>query len=615
MAGLFESLMAFHFLRPLWLLALPLALLPWWLAKRGAAVDSPWARWVDPELLPHLLVDGPAGNSAGRAVALSALLIIASLALAGPAFRLAPQAEMVRESALVIALDLSAGMRAADVPPDRLSRARFEIADLLRERGDGQTAMIAFAGEAFTVAPLTDDASTLESLLSALEPDVMPVAGQRPERALRLAAELLGNAGHDSGDILLVTYAPGRDSLALAGELGQRGIRTSILLLGTDAGAPVPEAQGGFRSGEDGQLELAPRDLDGALAVARAGAGRVVAAEADDSDTQRLLAFWESAEARLREREEDGALRYVDEGPWLALLALLPALFVLRQISAGRAILFLGVGLMGIQSAPVRAEDSFWQGLWSRPDQRAWQALEEGNAARARVLAQTPGLSGAAAYREGDFAAAAEAFGAESDAVAHYNRGTALARAGRLEEALSELDAALGLDPDLDDARHNRDVVQRALEQQAAENESGEEGDPESGAQQGESEPGEAGEDAESEAGQDQADEAGAQGQPSERESDESAERESEGEAGTEPDAEREAAEAQRQAMEEALAEQQADALEEGDTAADSEAIEAREVQQASEQLLRKIPDDPGALLRRKFALEQRRRVLEGDQR
>jgi Ca-activated chloride channel family protein len=607
-----QTLSELHFLRPLWLWALPLALLPWLLRRRRQATISPWSALVDRELLPHLLVSAQTPRSAGSSP-LVALLLLGVLALAGPAFRLLPQSELSREAGLVIALDLSAGMLAADLPPDRLSRARFEIADLLRQRGDGQAALVAYAGEAFTVAPLTDDAATLEALLGALAPEVMPVPGQRVERALALAARLLDGAGQRGGEILLVSHAGGGAAEPLAATLAERGIRTSLLILGSDAGAPIPQPGGGFRSGADGALLLAPRDLDSAAALAAAGQGILVEARGDDADTRRLLQFWEHGQTlRGERRAEAGALRYADEGPWLALIALLPALLLLRR-SGAPLLLVLALGALS-RPAEVVADDGLWDALWARPEQRAWQALEQGDPERARALVDSGALAAAAAYRAKDYPAAAQGYAQGKDAVSLYNRGTALAQAGQLEAALQSLDAALALDPKMEDARYNRERVAEALQQQrdASQAQSGEP----PGQEAGEASPADPSPAADRQPRQ--AGEPGTGDHQGSSAADHSAAPEFTATA-AQPDqakAREDATEAQRQAVEQALAEAPASAAGAvASTPAEAISDAEREQRQASEQLLRRIQDDPGALLRRKFALEQRRRVLEGDSR
>jgi len=195
----------FHFLRPEWFLALlPLLLLLFWLARRRLRSRS-WQAVCDPELLPHLLL----GHSVRRAnwpiwLLLVGLLLMV-LALSGPVWKRQPQPLFRQQSALVILFDLSRSMEVADLRPSRFLRARLKIADLLRQREEGQTALIVFAADAFTVTPLTEDRHTIESLLESLDPELMPVQGSNLTRAIRRGAELLQQAGLQRGRLLLVT--------------------------------------------------------------------------------------------------------------------------------------------------------------------------------------------------------------------------------------------------------------------------------------------------------------------------------------------------------------------------------------------------------------------------
>ena len=186
----------FHFLRPLWLLALGLLPLLWWGWRRHARRADPWRRICDPQLLPYLSQGAPGALRSGAMPWLFGIgFVLVVLALAGPAFRLAPQAVVRMQSPLILAVDLSDRMRSTDIKPNRIARMRFKLADLIARRGEGQTALIGYAGDAFTVAPLTDDAASLADLAASLSPDVMPLQGQRADRAIDLALQLMQDAG------------------------------------------------------------------------------------------------------------------------------------------------------------------------------------------------------------------------------------------------------------------------------------------------------------------------------------------------------------------------------------------------------------------------------------
>lgn len=621
----------FHFLRPLWLLLL-LALPPlWWLLSRQRRGAGDWRQACDAHLLPHLLESGPGGSGMGRRLLAMAALALASLALAGPAWERQPEALQRQEAALVIALDLSPAVRAADLKPDRLTRARFKLADLLRLRPDGQLALVVYAGDAFTVAPLTDDANTIANLIDALDPGLMPVAGQRADRALRHAERLLRGAGHARGEVLLITDRVDARDTEAAARLAAAGIRVSVLGLGAASGAPVPLPGGGFATDAQGRPLLARLDTASLSALARAGGGRFAAIGSDDGDL-RALGLDSVVAENLREVEGQ-ALRYRDAGWWL-----LPPLMLLMLLGFRRGWLALLV-VMPLGAPPAQAFE--WRDLWQRPDQQAAAALAEGDAQRAQALARDPALRGAAAYRAEAFEQAIADFAQGESASARYNLGNALARAGRFEEALAAYDEALQRDPQLADAEANREAVRRWLEQQAQQQDQQQqgqgEGDPSEGEQPSGGQEGEeqaSPEDGEASAEPQAGDESGAEGEQREQDGAEAGEGGdaqdstrpgSESDASDDPGAEPgeqdaaepealgdEAQQSLSQAIDQALAEREGEEAAMAEAAVDPAERAQDERRQSVEQWLRRVPDDPGALLRRKFALEHQRRQREG---
>ncbi len=246
-----------------------------------------------------------------------------------------------------------------------------------------------------------------------------------------------------------------------------------------------------------------------------------------------------------------------------------------------------------------------WESLWWRADQRAAQALERGDAELAARLAENPQLRGSAAYRARDYATAAGAFAEGDDAVALYNRGNALAHQRRLEEALAAYDAALDRDPAMEDAAHNRALVEQLLREQPRHEpsrgeharEPGDPGGPENGRRPEE----------------DEAPLTGADEDARERGA-ESGDQSEGGRADERPGGEEEPAGLdpgeRLDAAGEGTQEAEGTAGEPGGGEAGDDEAASSERQQALEQWLRRIPDDPGGLLRRKFQrdyLERRR--------
>jgi len=198
-----EALQFFHFLRPFWLLAIPLVVLMWWLIRPRRAARPPLPDAIAPHLAKALQV-----GEDGRAVILPIdgvvlALILLALAVAGPTWSRAPNPLIADTAPLVVALKVTDSMMTADLAPTRLDRARFKVLDLIAARAGARTALIAYAGSAHNVSPLTEDPNILRPLLEGLSPEVMPKDGANAGAALALAQEVLLGA-ETAGAILFV---------------------------------------------------------------------------------------------------------------------------------------------------------------------------------------------------------------------------------------------------------------------------------------------------------------------------------------------------------------------------------------------------------------------------
>lgn len=323
----------FHFLHPYWLLAWPpLAVLAVWLARRRGR-DGAWLRLLDGELLPLLRLSGGGGTGRSPWLLIGLAWTLAVLALAGPTWQRQITPAYRTPAAWVVALDVSPSMDAADVPPSRIARARFAIDDLLAAAHDARVGLIAFAGDAYTVAPLTSDVATVRNLAQPLAPSLMPESGHRLAPALEQAASLLrASPGRDRQVIVLTDGCtdPAR-ALVTAQQLHRQGIAVSIIGVGTSAGAPEPDGNGGFVRNASGQVVLTRLDTGLLQRVATAGGGRFVPLDG----LPRLIADLHGAGSR--EMSSGVAAPHVrlaswlDDGVWL-----LPPLLLLAALVARR---------------------------------------------------------------------------------------------------------------------------------------------------------------------------------------------------------------------------------------------------------------------------------------
>ncbi|WP_405236489.1 VWA domain-containing protein [Lentisalinibacter orientalis] len=607
----------FHFLRPLWLLAIPAVLaLAWWLASRRLDAGS-WRAVIDERMRPYVLDDrGAAARGRGPYWLVAALGVLASVALAGPAWERQKQELYRGGDSLVVALDLSRSMDAADVAPSRLARARLKLLDLLERRQEGQTALIVYSAHAFTVTPLTDDVDTIAALVGSLSTDIMPSRGSLPERALAKARELLEQAGASRGHVLLIGDGAAGEPVRAAGALRDAGYRVSVLGVGTAEGGPLPKPDGGFVTDPSGRMVLPALEESLLQEIAIAGGGIYRRLSVDDGDLEAVLAAMGPGAPGTRAGNGGNGREFFtelwhDRGPWL-VLALLP----LAALAFRRGWLLVLVVLAMPLPRPAEAAD--WQDLWLTPDQQAARALEEGRADEAAELFEDPAWQAAARYRAGDYAASAEAFAGLDSVDAAYNRGNALARQGEFEAAMEAYEQALAAEPDHEDARHNLDLLRQLQQQQqqqpGGEGESGDGQDgqqSQDGQQQSAQNQEQAGEDGESGGAQQDGEPAGEQG------ADGSSQAEAEGESSPSDAEEQRAIEELREEMRRA-----AEAAEAGDdgeqnsrrmAAASGDERSRQEQMQAMEQWLRRVPNDPGGLLRRKFRDQYQREGRDQD--
>lgn len=457
-----STLDLFHFLRPWWLMALVpavvLALTLWYQKHRARQ----WQQIVAPELLKYLLDGQTTRINPFYLLALLVSWVIACLAMAGPSWEKRPVAVEKNQQALVIMLDLSPSMMSEDLKPSRLVRARLKLIDLLRERKDGQTALLVYAGDVHVVTPLTDDVETIINIIPALHPNVMPAEGSNTEAAVERGLKLLKDAGIPQGDLLLMTDGVIADAqYSIIETMKQNGqYRLSVMGVGGTEPTPIPSSKGGFvRDGKRGIVttQLNVSELQ-TLANQTRGRYRTLSNNSSDIDYLMNLPAPKKQETQKVDREFDS---WYDRGHWLVILLLPVVLYCFRR---GVLLSLLLIPLAGL--SPTKSYALGWDDLWKNKNQQAYDQLQQEQATEAAQNFEDPEWKASAQYRAGDYAEAAKNFSQFDTANAHYNRGNALAKAGKLPEAIKAYDEALKQQPDLEDAKNNRQLVEDAIKQQ-----------------------------------------------------------------------------------------------------------------------------------------------------
>lgn len=587
----------FHFLYPhaLWLFLILPPLWFWILRRRKQ--QSGWHELVDPALAPFVLTGRERRQSLLSLVIFSLIACLSIGAMAGPAWEKKEVPVFRQQQALVIALDLSASMYAQDLSPNRLEQARFKVMDILQKRKGEQTALVVFAGDAFPVSPLTDDIKTIEAQMKNLTPDIMPVQGGALGLAIERSLDLLQQAGVKTGNILLITDGMTDDAQALnaAQAAVAKGVNVSVLGIGSVAGAPIPLANGGFLQDNQGKTVMPKLDAASLKALAQAGNGVYVTAGIGDADVNRLASAWEAkaGEQNLISGGQRQVDTWVNAGVWLVLAILPLAALLFRR----GWLLSLSLALLLVQPAkPVQA--NVWSDLWATPNQQAQAALQAGQAKQASELFEDPQWKAAASYKSGNFEQAAKLYSTDKSVEGLYNYANALARLNKLEEAIKTYDQVLAQNPKHEDARYNRDLLKKKLEeqqQQGSQNQQQNQGQQNQQNQQQTGQDNQAQQQQSQQNQQQQSEQAQAQAQQ------EQAKKQQEQQAKTEQ---------QQQEAEKKDAEQQ-------QAQAETAQLDPKqaEQEQATEQWLRRIPDDPAGLWRRKFQYQyqQRARPSQGD--
>lgn len=606
------SLPNLHFLRPEWLWLLLPTVFFIALLLRQKTQRSAWSDIIAPHLLTYLQSGTHTKQTRYTAKLLGLTWLLGIVGAAGPSWEQTPVPVSQQKAAYVVVLDLSYSMYAEDIQPSRIVKAKQKIRDLLSLPQDTQVALVAYAGEAHVVTPLTDDLSTIENLIPALNPSMMPVPGSNPIDAFERAKALLSSSGVPGGSVLWLTDdIETQQAAELSDWLDQAGLRLVTMAVGTAAGAPIPLGNGGFLRDQNSEIVVPAAPVARLRNLTANQGGLFSNLTLDDSDVQAAVDFMGAAEDLNRTEIERQADTWSDAGFWLVIPWVLVMLSQFARNPSGRLAGIMAVGSLAALLQPTEAQAQDWYALWKTPNQRAAELLPTDPSAAAELF-EDPTWAAIAAYQAEDHEQAKarfEALGATS-ATDWYNLGNARAKAGDLKAALEAYNQSISIS-ETEDAVFNRDLIQSLLDQQQQQNQNmDQQGDgSRSQNEQNNSETdGSSGQ-------QEQSEEQNSEGEPSASEGSEQAsnpeqdQQQEEAQVQNQQNQSGQAQESQQQAQQQASVQ---DAINEEQQAMAQQAIqearENQEQQQAMEQWIRRIEDDPSGLLREKFRYESERR-------
>ncbi len=428
-----EFITEFHFIRPLVLVLLVIPLLFSWKQFQGLARVSSWANVCDKNLLDFLLVKG--SSTQRKFILWLGMLgfVLGIIAAAGPTWKKQEIPNMTPENPVMIALNLSTDMAEKDLTPSRLTRAKFEISDFLKMIPATQSGLIVYSDEPYLISPLTEDTRLLNNLLPRLDFSLMPSNGDRPDRAIDLAVEKFKNAGYAKGNIVIFSSDIGERldfALKAAEKAKTSGFRVNVVAM---------------QKGDSERLKM----------LAQSGGGEYIRTSTNDADIQTLANVINDEASEQLKQSENMRLSWLDYGYYLTLLPLLFCLYFFR-----RGILIIALMVMMMPTAQA--------GFLTNNNQDALKAFNAGQYEKAAQTFEDKNWQASSYYKQGDYKKAFELFSSSQDAEALYNQGNALAKSGKLDEAIKKYEEVLKTTPNHEDAKFNLEYLKQQKQQQSS---------------------------------------------------------------------------------------------------------------------------------------------------
>ena len=451
----------FHFIRPLWLLLVPLGpLLLWWWQRRNDPLQR-WKGMIAPHLLPHLVV-GDHGHWRVRPIHLvCAVLVVGGIACAGPTWELDPPPFAEDRAPMVVAIDLSPAMNAIDVSPTRLERTKQKVRDLMKLRAGGRVGLIVYTSTAHMVLPPTDDPDLMNLFLGALSTDLLPAKGQNAAAALTLADRML-NAESDPGTI--VFFTSGFDDTQIRAFMEHHeSSRQQVLMLavGTTKGGPLRAPSGALATGADGAPVESKLDDE---ALQRLGdKAHVPLASITTNDDDMRWVQREALHHLAIMKDTTSTVRWKEYGYYLCYPLVLLALLWFRRGWVVRWVFVIGA--LGLAGLPAPAQASDWKVVdwFFTPDQQGRWYYEHRDFAKASESFEDPYWKGLALYQHARYEDAQKVFAALTTPEAKFMEGNCFARMTQYAEAKDAYDQALRMHHPFPQAQANLQLMDRFL--------------------------------------------------------------------------------------------------------------------------------------------------------
>ncbi|MGD9637449.1 MAG: VWA domain-containing protein [Alphaproteobacteria bacterium] len=450
-----------HFIRPQWLWLLLVNILPlllWLKSKQGF---SPWRRICHNHLLKYILGEG-SNISFAPFFLFFITWSLAVFAGSSPSTEKYPMPTYRVTTPIVILLDASLDMNVKDLAPSRFDRAKFKIMDFIKTIQGEKVALTVFSDYPYTIVPFSDDKTVLENALKTLSLSIMPSYGHNLTKAL-VEAENMLKAINEKGNIIIFTASAGSnisETIDEARKIASQKHQISIVGVGTSKGDILYNQSGGFAKDNQGKPLFSKLDSRGLDIIATAGGGTYSEISLNDSDLKKIYTPKNIDSFNISyKKTEIKADEWQDLGAKFLIIVLILASFAFRKGWLGCIALF-------IIMTPIEAKAFSLSDWFLNDNQKAKIMLEDNNFEEAAKLFKDKNWQAVSKYRAGDYKGAQEIWQKQKDETNLYNQGNASALAGDYQKAIDYYNQVLALNKNHKDAEFNKNLVEKLLQKQ-----------------------------------------------------------------------------------------------------------------------------------------------------
>ncbi len=465
---MFEIMANIHFLRPWWFLALLPIIWIIWQAWQVNQKQGAWHQVIEPKFRRLLLGENatsePSLNEKLGYIGLAFAWFFTVLALSGPWIKSVDVPAQKSQQGVVIVLDLSLSMLADDVSPDRIARVKYTLTDLLKQNPEYAIGMVVYAGSAHTISPISEDNKTLLGLLPSLNPVVMPQFGSDPLLGLQKADDLLTGAKITQGHIIWISDDIEANQIgSIEDWIDSKPYSISLLTVGSKKGGVVQIPGYGLLKDDDGKLIMPEVPLQRFADLADETGIEWQHLRIGVDNSQNLLPPKLTSSDLDSAQTEKEVNHPLDIGFYFLFLLIPLAAFLFRRgtlLNLAALALLPGL-LLNPQPSYAGSLLSDLGEVFKSHDQQGYQAWEAEEYDKAEALFENKQWRASALYRQGRYAEAAKLFALDKSAVGYYNQGNALTKSMQLDEAIKAYEQALLINPSMQAAKENLAIAQK----------------------------------------------------------------------------------------------------------------------------------------------------------